>query len=32
MIIPFQAHGYAGSIEVAYKTDGDPDVTGFEQT
>ena len=24
MIIPFQAHGYAGSVEVAYETEGDP--------
>jgi hypothetical protein len=30
MIVPFQAHGYAGSIEVAYETEGDPDVIGFE--
>jgi hypothetical protein len=30
MIVPFQAHGYAGSIEVAYETEGDPEVIGFD--
>jgi hypothetical protein len=30
MIIPFRAHGYAGSIDVAYETEGDPQVIGFD--
>jgi hypothetical protein len=30
MIVPFQAHGYAGSVEVAYETEGYPDVIGFD--
>lgn len=30
MHLGFQVHGYAGSVQVAYETEGDPDVIGFD--
>jgi hypothetical protein len=30
MILAFDAHGHPGTIEVAYETEGDPDVIGFD--